>query len=210
MRGLIIKDFLCVKKALRSYIIMILFYYVLAVIGFFPFGTALSMGQAIVTMLPLSTFSYDDFSKWNEFAVSLPLSRKTIVLSRYFFSLILACAIAALNFLVAAILSVVGNENFSDLAIPVCVVFFYVLFIYSVLFPLIYKVGIERARPALFIFTLLPIAIAFLFAKAFPSLASSIVSLPLMPIACIGLLFVCTACVFSFFQSLRIFSKKDF
>ena len=73
MTGLIVKDFLVMRKSIKTYILFLLFYFVMAALGIFPISFITAMVQIIIMMLPLSAFSYDELSKWDRYAFSLPL-----------------------------------------------------------------------------------------------------------------------------------------
>ena len=89
MTGLIVKDFLVMRKSIKTYILFLLFYFVMAALGIFPISFITAMVQIIIMMLPLSAFSYDELSKWDRYAFSLPLSRRAVAGARYLFALIL-------------------------------------------------------------------------------------------------------------------------
>lgn len=78
MTGLIVKDFLVMRKSIKTYILFLLFYFVMAALGIFPISFITAMVQIIIMMLPLSAFSYDELSKWDRYAFSLPLSRRAV------------------------------------------------------------------------------------------------------------------------------------
>ena len=92
MKGLIIKDLLLMKENWKQ---LLLFGLIFIVIGL--------EGNQILTFVPvflslmvlLSTFSYDDYNKWNSYAVTLPNGRKNIVRAKYIASICLS-AIAIL------------------------------------------------------------------------------------------------------------------
>ena len=74
MTGLMVKDFLVMRKSIKTYILFLAFYFVMAALGIFPISFITAMVQIIIMMLPLSAFSYDELSKWDRYAFSLPLA----------------------------------------------------------------------------------------------------------------------------------------
>ena len=86
MKGLIIKDIFNLKKGITTTLIMILFY------GIFSYNTGnmsmlIGMTVFIMTSLSISSMSYDDMAKWDGYALSMPITRKNIVLSKYILSI---------------------------------------------------------------------------------------------------------------------------
>ena len=53
MTGLIVKDFLVMRKSIKTYILFLLFYFVMAALGIFPISFITAMVQIIIMMLPL-------------------------------------------------------------------------------------------------------------------------------------------------------------
>ena len=80
MKGLILRDLLNLRKNLKTIIIMCLFYTLL----FSTLNPTFLSGMITIlfAMQILTTFSYDDYSKWNMYALSLPITKKQLVLSK--------------------------------------------------------------------------------------------------------------------------------
>lgn len=87
MKGLIIKDFLLLKKQMMFLIVVIL-------IGIFMVGTGMdamfitSYMVFILSNLALSTISYDEYDNGAPYLFSLPVTRTLYVKEKYIFSLI--------------------------------------------------------------------------------------------------------------------------
>ena len=81
MKGLIIKDFLNLRNNIKTMLITILIY----LLFFISYDPSFLSGLLIMIfcLQILSTFSYDEYANWDVFALSLPISRKELVLSKY-------------------------------------------------------------------------------------------------------------------------------
>jgi len=142
MTGLILKDLINLKKQARVYLILVLFYLVLGIANESSdmFSTMMIVVSAII---PITAMSYDERSKWDRYALTMPLSRKSMVASKYILGLI---------FLVASfILSMLFNSFFSNISlmenVMICLATLSIgMVIMSVIFPLIFKFGVEKAR----------------------------------------------------------------
>ena len=60
MTGLITKDFLVMRKMLRSYLLMIVVYIILAYLDFFDYSFIITFVQVALSVLPISAFAYDE------------------------------------------------------------------------------------------------------------------------------------------------------
>ena len=162
MTGLIVKDFLVMRKSIKTYILFLLFYFVMAAVGIFPISFITAMVQIIIMMLPLSAFSYDELSKWDRYAFSLPLSRRAVAGARYLFALILTLFAALFGLLVCLVLSLFFHApDLMENCLTVMVSLALGLLYCDILLPLTYKLGPERARPYFYLVIFLPIILLF-------------------------------------------------
>ena len=72
MSGLILKDFLILRKTLRSYLLFVAVYSAVASSGFW---SASFMGGFIIMMLailPMNVFAYDKQAKWDTYGLAAP------------------------------------------------------------------------------------------------------------------------------------------
>lgn len=147
MLGLIVKDFLISKRYTRTILLLLAFY---AVFGFLQKdGGAflLFMTPLFFTMMTITAFAYDNAAKWDAYALSMPVLRSDIVFSKYASALIFSVSGSVLSFILTAIISLIKGEAFSQEIITgaLCALGAALLLI-SLLLPLIYKFGVEKAR----------------------------------------------------------------
>ena len=148
MTGLMVKDFLVMRKSIKTYILFLAFYFVMAALGIFPISFITAMVQIIIMMLPLSAFSYDELSKWDRYAFSLPLGRRAVAGARYLFALSLALFAALFGLVSCLVLSGFFHDpNLVENCLTVMVSLGLGLLYCDILLPLTYKLGPERARP---------------------------------------------------------------
>ena len=162
MTGLIAKDFLVMRKSIRTYILFLLFYFVMTALGIFPISFVTTLVQLIIMMLPLSTFSYDELAKWDRYAFSLPLGRRAVAGARYLFALLLSLFAALFGLVSCLVLSAFfHNPNLVENCLTVTVSLAMGLLYCDILLPLTYKLGPERARPYFYLVIFLPIILLF-------------------------------------------------
>ena len=209
MIGLIKKDLLMIKSNLKLVIIIFAVLFIMAIQGEFDMTF---VPPFIVVMLFMSTFSYDEYNKWDAYAVTLPNGRKSVVASKYLATLILiAISIAItiiLNLLVGLINSNINYEEFFP-AIMSC--FFGIILVESIIYPFIFKYGIEKGRIGLFIGSFAIVGLISLLSKKTDiNIPTNVVNFfesfwyIIVPILFTGFLYI------SYCISKKIYLKKEF
>ena len=165
MTGLIYKDFFVMRKAVSSYLIVLVIYGVLAYLDFFDFSFIISFLQVMLMVLPMSAFAYDDQAKWDRYAMSLPLGQRAVVGARYLFVLSLALITTASGAAGSIILWKVHQSDILELTLTLLTASALGLLVSAILLPLNYKLGVERARPYLYAIIFIPVILVVLLAK---------------------------------------------
>ena len=148
MSGLIVKDFLILRKTLRSYLLILAIYVAVAFLGYWPDSFVGGFMMVMVAMLPMNVFAYDKQAKWDVYGLSLPVGRTKTVAARYLAVLIMFAASAVLTTVLGVALNIAGRMEEYLLSCAICVVI--AMLINAVMLPLLYKFGPERARIMLF------------------------------------------------------------
>ena len=147
--GLIIKDLLLIKENWKQLLIFVLIFIVIGLEGnqiltFVPIFLSL--------MVLLSTFSYDDYNKWNSYAVTLPNGRKNIVRAKYVASIGLSVLAILFTYLMIIISGMMNHQlNLEETTITLLGCWSAVVLLQSFMYPLIFKVGLEKGRIFLFV-----------------------------------------------------------
>ncbi|MEL7656992.1 MAG: ABC-2 transporter permease, partial [Bacillota bacterium] len=94
MIGLILKDFYTIRQYSKTMLFMLVFFALISAGLDNP--AAFFEGFIIImsTMMSIYSFSYDNLAKWDRYGLSLPVTRKEVVASKYILSLLL-CLIGA-------------------------------------------------------------------------------------------------------------------
>ncbi|MFV0517266.1 MAG: ABC-2 transporter permease [Aminipila sp.] len=142
MKGLILKDLLNLKKASLPMIFFLGIYFVIALFsGNSSFFTGIAM--VFCAMLPISAISFDERSGFSKYVLTMPISRKLVVISRYLLSLCLI-VIALLFSLIANI--IIGDLSLIENVFSVLSLISVSLLIVSFSLPPIFKFGVEKGR----------------------------------------------------------------
>lgn len=212
MLGLIKKDFLLLKSNLTYFLVITMVYSLLVIEGSFEISFIMILPFMAVIMF-LSTFSYDDYNKWNAYAITLPVVRKNIVKSKYIATLIIIVVSSLVGLLISYLISFLSNQSI-DFGIVIEEIFgslLGIILVISIMFPLIFKFGIEKARISIFV-GVFGIAIVLGFLSSYIDFENlfSIVDLLdklwfiVIPLVC-GLFIL-----ISYFISVKIYLKKEF
>lgn len=159
MSGLIIKDFLNLKKQIVPIGGFFILYLIISVISE---DTSFFSGMIMIfcSIMPITALAYDDRAGWNKYALTMPVSRSMLVISKYIVALILIAAGAVVVLLFDALLGM--NSGFESL-IATCTVMFVGVVMLSISLPLNYKFGIEKSRYVLIGVCVLPAALVSFF-----------------------------------------------
>lgn len=148
MLGFIKKDLLVMKNNLKYFLLMILVFAFFSresnIIYFIPIFISI--------MIFITTFSYDDYNKWDTYAITLPLSREKIVLAKYLTSLLLMVGTVLITFLLSFVIGTVNHSFDFDEVFPMLFGgLFALVLLQSFMYPLIYQFGTEKGRIGLFV-----------------------------------------------------------
>ena len=167
IKGLLKKDLYNLSTYKASLIIIILFCGI-AIIGTDTVTIAPTVICAIVGMISLSTFSYDEMSKANRYILTLPTNRKELVREKY----ILAIGATLLGGILGMVLTIIVvnimnylrpeniiNLDYQSLFIATMGGIFAISFLQAVQIPSMYKWGAEKGRIQMFILVLIIVAI---------------------------------------------------
>ena len=148
MSGLIVKDFLILRKTLRSYLLILAIYVAVAFAGYWSSSFVGGFMMVMVALLPMNVFAYDKQARWDVYGLSLPVGRTKTVAARYLAVLIMFAASAVLTTVLGVAMSIAGRmeESLGEymLSCAICVVV--AMLVNAMMLPFLYKFGPERAR----------------------------------------------------------------
>lgn len=137
MKGIVIKDLLTLKSSMKTVILIVILFGVMgAKSGSAYMSTFASVYAAI---LPMTCMAFDERSRFNRYAVIMPVNLRDIVLSKYVVGLILAVVATAVATAMTALSGgSIGETVAASIAIP--------MVYHSMLLPLMFKFGVEKSR----------------------------------------------------------------
>ena len=178
IKGLLKKDLYNLASYKTTLIIVVLFCG-MAIIGTDAIYWGSIVIGMIVGMISLSTFSYDEMAKSNRYILTLPVTRKEIVLEKYILAIgatILGSLLGfVLTLLIGNIMNYVRPDKVIDISIDTLLAttiggFFGVSLIEAIQIPSIFKWGAEKGRIQMFIvifvLALIGLGLGFLIEKS--------------------------------------------
>ena len=151
MTGLILKDFLILRKTLRSYLFMLVVYVGIAFTGVWSADIVGVLMVVMVVMLPMNVFAYDKQAKWDTYGLALPVGRTKTVAARYVCVLLLCLLSVGLTAILGVMLYAAGRvEEPVEFLVSCSVMGLMSVLVNAIMLPFLYKFGPERARMMFF------------------------------------------------------------
>lgn len=201
MKGLLIKDFYILTKQIKVFLI------VLVIMAIIPGNSMAAFAIIYATMLPIAIMGYDERSKWDRYALMLPYSKRSLVLSKYIMGYI--CITAATLFIILSRI-VYGMFKRIDLSVDIlteiiplaCVALFFL----AVNLFFMFRFGVEKGRLAFFATTAIVVAFIYLLYEVFQKDVESINvdNILLIVPVCIVILNA-----ISVFASIKYYNRKE-
>ncbi len=214
MKGLILKDLLNLKKAIKTMLIVGIAYSIFFSTVQPTFLTGIL--TLLFSMQSLSSFSYDEYAKWDSYALTLPISRKDLVLSKYILFMTFPIIGSVLSIILSMIIGLFKQTLMVEEIFASAMGFLFSMeILFLILLPLIFKFGIERGRIMITVVSFSIFGIGFLVIKLIQALNLPFLSLeqiyaltPIIP--WIALVMVALIAYLSYQVSLRIVEKKEY
>lgn len=203
MAGLLLKDLLSLKKQAIAYGAVAVFYVFLAIAD----GNAMFFGWMLVLlsiMMPLTAVAFDERAKWDKYALTMPVSRTQLVLSKYILSYILIGIAVTIYIVFSALygMNIFAKESLLLYAAMIGIAVFFI----SLLMPAIVKFGTEKARIYMLAIVMVPTLLVMMIAKSGVPMPSE---QTLMHIAYALPVVILLLAVGSILLSISIFKRKE-
>ncbi|MGM9949678.1 MAG: ABC-2 transporter permease [Lysinibacillus sp.] len=211
MNALIWKDLYAIKGQLKYAAYLLLFF--MALSFFFDMGPVVVMFTVFFGSLQVMTsFTFDEMSKWDKYALTLPISRRAIIASKYLLSLLLTVGSAVIVTPLILLFNVFFKSfTVSELFSMLCMTSAGALLMLSLLIPIFLKFGTQKGRFVLFAVVFFPVFFASFFSQ---SLMRFSVYLPstetLQLLGYTAPLFMLIPLAVSYSISVIIYSNKEF
>jgi len=149
MLGLMKKDLLMIKCNLKLIVIMFIAF------TFMTLNNNMNMffmPSFISVIVFISTFSYDEYNNWNSYLVTLPNGRKRVVISKYVTSFFLCLLSILITIILSVIIGILNNKLDLEIILSGMIgCFFSLVVLQAIMYPFIFKYGVEKARIGIFV-----------------------------------------------------------
>lgn len=211
MRALLIKDFLNLKEQLKFYVILMVVYGIFSMTSDNT-GAFSGVLLMLIFIMIINTISYDERAKWDKFCLSTPVSRKTVVLEKYFLGVILFVIGGLVSMSVWVISE--GAFDFVGAGSITLAMIIIVMIMLSIILPIIFKFGVEKGRILMIVVMLVPSILLF----SAPFIADLLAGVKLPDLSQLnsdvfliaGLIVAAVMYSISAMLSIRFYNKKEF
>ena len=219
MMGLILKDIFSMRKYfLKQMLYMLVLYLLLSVAVLHSISYISCMMIMSVMMMLISSFSVDENAKWDAYALTMPLTPRTLVGAKYllFYGALLISGVS-LSLICGIVDAVTFREGFTTIAASSGSIMAIYGLSATLFLPFVYKLGAEKARLVMSICFVLPF-IAVIWAASYfgigsqadLDLTSFLQTLPWPLIAAAGVVVLALLVLISFFLSVKFYEQKEF
>lgn len=150
MLGFIKKDLAMIKSNFKLLGILIIIYTIMGFLGKMDISFILPF---MSVMIMISSFSYDNYNNWDAYAISFPDGRKNGVKSKYITTILMVLVVSLITLILSFLISYVTTKsiNYGETLVTMLGTIFGTLLVLTIMYPIIYKLGVEKARIAIFV-----------------------------------------------------------
>lgn len=204
MKGLLYKEICMFKPQLKSWALVLMIFAVYGVV-FRNVSMILMMTGMLGLMACFNSFTYDKQFRCNEYLAAMPVSRKEMVWSKYIFMLGLDLILTVVSLIVTAGYAFITREPVIEVFAGVGAVLAVTIVMQAILMPMVYIIGIEKARYVNIVIWMLPWVLVMLFKDRLPKIEEWQIMMTLKIIPFIAAVFMAASvCI-----SVSSFRKKD-
>ena len=210
MIGFIKKDLAMIKSNFKLLAVLIVVYTIMGLMNKMDISFILPF---MCVMIMISSFSYDNYNKWDAYSISLPNGRKNSVKSKYITTILMTLVVSIITIILSFIISYVNTKtiNYEQILVTMFGTIFATLLVLTIMYPIIYKFGVEKARIGIFLLVFGIVVIGSLLLN-YLDLSNIFKSLAFLEDYLIIILIIVTIIMVygSYKISEKIFSKKEF
>lgn len=216
MKSMILKDLYNITHNMKSLALLLVMFIFMMIPQSGASGYIVT-SCVLCSMMIITTFSFDNLSKWEKYALVMPVSKRDLVAAK-FVVLLLFTGFGAVSGLVLGIIGglIFGTFHASDpvewltaaaiAGAGVCVGTFFG----STVIPLLFKFGAEKARILSIASFLIPVVFVLLAYKLLSMAGVMITDKMVLTALCFAPVFVVIWTLAMYWLSCRIFEKQEF
>lgn len=169
MKGLLLKDYYMLLRQMKMYLIFII------VLSVLPNMSLSGLAVVYAAMLPITALAYDERSKWDSLAATMPYSSTDLVASKYIIGYLGIAASCLLTFIIEVTLGLLQHTPFTiEKGMTILLVGCVGLVLLAVNLPFMFWLGVEKGRIVYFVLIALTVFLGMMSSQQ----AQKIVALP--------------------------------
>lgn len=173
MKGLILKDLYYIKNNIKLVLLMMVFW-ALLYLRSNTYVQGLALICFILGMLSIGTITVDERGNWNKYALTMPISRKKLILEKYLF--INGIVILFFTVALAGAMMFFGMFSLENFFIGTVTLSILLIFL-NIQIYLLYRFGAEKSTIYFFIIIAIVVGAGYLIYKFLPEVASKFLNL---------------------------------
>lgn len=216
MKSLVLKDLYNIGHNSKSMLLLLVFFMFLIIPNSGPI-TYVVTSSILCSIMIITTFAFDDTSKWTRYAMVTPITKKDVVSSK-FIVLIIFCGIGTI---LGMILGMIGGVVFKKIDITSLIDWASMfvscglsligsVFLGSIVILLLFKFGVEKARVLSIIAFVIPSIVFIGILQILKSFELTLTLLTVLVIIFILLMLVLLSILLMYKISCNIFSNQEF
>lgn len=213
MMGYVRKDFLLMRKQMRTYGVILLVYGAISAAGVWESYILSGFVVLVTLMCPLSAMAFDQVSRWDSYACTLPGGARNAVRGRYVYTAVIALGSVLICGALCLLIHAFGllSDDPLEMVAATVTTGLVSLLMASITLPLCYRFGVERGRTLMtLVFVVAFVAIVGSAGFLFPAIGAEERLQESAATLAVGLILVTVAAYFiSCRISQRIYAQKE-
>lgn len=170
MKSLLLKDLYNMRTNVRYLLVMMLVF----AVAFIPNGylNFLFITSTMFSVMMVSTFSYDEYAKWNRYALVMPIQKRDIVAGKFLmavlfslFGVFLGGICSVIGGLVMGELTLGSGDAWREILFSIDLSFCIAVLFGTTMIPLLFQFGVEKARMITVGVVAVPVLLLYAFLK---------------------------------------------
>lgn len=217
MKSLVLKDLFNIGHNAKAMMFMLIVF-ALVIIPQTGGEAYIVTSGILCSMMIITTFSFDDNSKWMRYAMIMPVSKKDIVKSKFVVLFIFCIIGVAVGFVIgmggSIIYQIIVGIEMKEISILTFIGVSLIALVISMVFgsitiPLLFKFGAEKARTLSLVSFVVPVVICYTIYKVLVALGVTVTEKLLTVLLVCSPIFALFWCYLMYSASYKIFLAKE-
>ncbi|NTV79322.1 MAG: ABC-2 transporter permease [Clostridiales bacterium] len=161
MKGLILKDLFNLRKYGKQIVMILGVFLLFGIMMKSPLYVCFMM-MLYGTMTILTVMSYDERAGFDKYALSMPIQKKDLVISKYAVWFLVMAGALTISVLTSIVMNLFFKESIIEGIVSVLAVEGVYVILLSIVIPIMFKLGVEKGRMVMMAVLIVPSILAIL------------------------------------------------